>query len=230
MKRFLSLAVAAFALASSVTLVSTTSASAHDGIVSTTPAASSQVAPGQVKVSITFSEAVMNAGDGAGLAIEVTSPEGSVLESQCLSVSDATLSAGIDATTVGEYSVDWRAVSSDGHANSGTFAFAVAEGADAAEAPAADATCLNVAAEATPMLVGAEAPEERTLTSVDPADETPVAVSAGETPEQTFDPLTGLGMGIGLFLVISFIGIGVVEFQKRSRAREAELKKDSAED
>jgi hypothetical protein len=241
MKRFLSLSIAGFALASSLTFVSATSASAHDEILSTTPSADSQVAPGQLKVAVTFNEPVMDAGDGAGLAIQVTGPDGGIVESQCLSISGTSLSAGIDASAAGDYSVDWRAVSSDGHANSGTFAFTVADGAEVGEAPAADASCLNVAAEATPMPLGAEAPEEPTLTSVDPADETmvegtltpetfkPVSAGGAEGQNQPLDPLVGLGIGIALFVGLSLIGIAVFELQKRARLRAAQAKKEIEE-
>ncbi|MEY4366835.1 MAG: hypothetical protein RLZ28_250 [Actinomycetota bacterium] len=225
MKRFVSLAFAALSLASSLTLISATSASAHDEIISTTPAADSQVAPGSVKLAVAFNEAIMDAGDGAGLAIEVTGPDGGILETQCLSVSEATLSAGLDASATGDYTVNWRAVSSDGHPNSGTFAFTVAEGAEAAEAPAADANCLGTMADAKPMLLGAEEPEP--ITAINETSDN----EGGEADDtkQSLDPLAGLGIGLGLFVGLSLIGIAVFELQKRARARAAQAKKDIEE-
>jgi len=235
MKRFLSLAFATLALASSLTLVSATSASAHDEIMSTTPAADSQVAPGQAKVSITFNEPVMDAGDGAGLAIEVTGPDGNVIATPCLSIIDNSLEVALDATAVGDYSVNWRAVSSDGHPNSGNFAFTVAEGAAAPEAPTVGANCTGGMVGATPEAFSATEPDqatmaanERSLTAANPAAESSVA--GGTETSQGIDPLIGLAIGIGVFLAISSGGWAVVETQKRSRARSAESAKAGSEE
>jgi len=233
MKRFLSIAIATFAIASSLTLASATSAFAHDEIISTTPAADSQVAPGQAKVSITFNEPVMDAGSGEGLAIQVTDPDGNVIETPCLSIVDNSIEVAIDAASTGGYSVNWRAVSSDGHPNSGTFAFTVADGAASPEAPTVGANCTGGMVGATPEAFSAEAPEqaitaanERSL-SADAAAESSVA--GGSAAKQLVDPLSGLGIGIGLFVLVTIGGWVVIETQKRSRARAVEAKKSGSE-
>jgi methionine-rich copper-binding protein CopC len=202
-------------------LGASTSALAHDEIVGTTPSAGSQVAPGTLKVSVTFGEAVMDVGNGDGLDIQVTSPDGVAASLPCLNVDGDSIWAALDATQVGTYQVDWRSVSSDGHANADTFTFEVAEGAAAGESPAPDAIC--------PVAYTSHEPEP-TATATD------VAVLSSGNPTtgsgdsgSKLDPLTGLGFGIALFVGLSLIGIAVSELQKRARARKEALKSLKAE-
>ncbi|MEO0025112.1 MAG: hypothetical protein RL196_1553 [Actinomycetota bacterium] len=221
MKRFSSILLATAALAASMVLGASTSALAHDEIVGTTPSAGSQVAPGTLKVSVTFGEAVMDVGNGDGLEIQVTSPDGVAASLPCLTVDGDSIWAALDATQVGTYQVDWRSVSSDGHANADTFTFEVAEGAAAGEAPAPDAIC-PVALTSNEPEPTATATDVAVLTSGNPT------TGSGDSGSK-LDPLTGLGFGIGLFIGLSLIGIAVSELQKRARARKAALKELQAE-
>lgn len=232
MKRFISVAAAAFILASSITLGSATSASAHDEIIATTPTADANVAPGQVKVSITFNEPVMQMGNNEGIEIQVTGPDGSATVLPCLMVDGATIWALDDTKTEGTYVVDWRSVSNDGHANSGSFNFVVAAGASPAGASAAEASqvapdCVSSAtiAGASPESIADATPMAANEASQMAADSVAAPASGGSK----LDPLVGLGIGIGLLIVLSVLGALAAELQKRRRASKAAQKKLKAE-
>ena len=227
MKRFVAVSVTVIALAMSTFVVAPTAAFAHDEIVATSPVADSSVAPGEIKVSVTFNEPVMNVGDGAGLEIQVTAPDGTASMLPCPTADGTTLWASYEATDAGTYVVDWRSVSSDGHANSDTFKFEVAEGAAAAEAPDAPMPCartLSLGSGATPMPAEATSETTGAETSV---GATPVAEAA--SGGSSFNSFAGLGIGIGLFVLLSILGAVAAEMQKRRRASKEALKKLKAE-
>ena len=141
MKRFIASFAALIALLTSALFLPVSAAFAHDEIVATTPSANSQVAPGQLKVSVTFNEPAMQVGNNEGIEIQVTSPDGTATVLPCLTVDGATIWAVDDAQAEGSYTVDWRSVSNDGHANSGSFKFDVAAGAAAGETADLPADC-----------------------------------------------------------------------------------------
>lgn len=225
MKRFSSILLATTALAAGLVMTASTAALAHDEIVGTTPSAGSQVAPGTLKVSVTFNEPVMDVGNGDGLEIQVTSPDGVAATLPCLTVDGDSIWAALDATQVGTYQVDWRSVSSDGHANADSFTFEVADGAAAGEAPAPDAICPIALTSSEPDPT-ATATDVAVVTSGNPNANTG---GSGESSGTKLDPLTGLVYGIGLFIGLSLIGIAISELQKRARARKAALKELKAE-
>jgi len=219
MKRFVGIVLTGLALTLGIAIATPTAALAHDEIVATTPAADAKIAPGIIKISVTFNEDVMNIPPHQGLGIQVHFAGGSSQVLDCLEVSGAELSGVVDATETGEYTVNWRSVSSDGHANSGTFNFTVAAGAKAGPAPAADSTCLAQLKAATSVN---PSPTEQDFTTATPT------ATASDTGSK-LDPIVGLGLGVGLFVVLSILGALAAELQKRRRARKAELKKLKAE-
>lgn len=116
------LAGAALALGAVVPAVALAApASAHDQVVSTTPA-DGAVVGAPTKVSVTFSEPVL---DVAGAnRIVVTGPAGQL--NGDLSVKGKVISLAFAAPLPGgAYRAQWRAASDDGHPVSGTFAFTV---------------------------------------------------------------------------------------------------------
>ena len=119
----------AIATLAALVLISTApmAAHAHDEIVGTTPADGSSVAPGATTVSVTFNEDIMKSADLAGEVINLVAPSGGQmsLEAGCLDVTGPTLAAKVDVQEAGEYVVNWRSVSNDGHANEGSFKFTV---------------------------------------------------------------------------------------------------------
>jgi len=99
---------------------------AHDAVVSTSPTAGETVSAGPISVAVEFGEDIMKMGENDGIDIVLTGPSGTgVNPASCLRVEAATMSQGYDLDAAGSYSVAWRSVSADGHANSGTFDFTV---------------------------------------------------------------------------------------------------------
>ena len=129
-------------------------ASAHTDLVSTSPAADSDVLAAQDTISLTFSEPPLV--DGA--AIVVMNSSGDILDSPAPSLDGASLSIPWPADlTTGKTTIQWRATAQDGHVESGEFVFnytAAAEG-EIAPSPAASAmpTDPMMTAMATPEVV-----------------------------------------------------------------------------
>lgn len=227
MKRFVAILVTFFAIALGAVIAAPAPALAHDEIVATTPTADSSVAPGEIKVSVTFNEPVMNVGDSQGLEIQVTAPDGTATMLPCPSADGVNLWAAYEATDLGTYVVDWRSVSSDGHANSGTFNFEVADGAAAAEAPDAPMPCARTLSAGEGLGSGDGTDVGATPMAVAETAETPAAQAASSGSK--LDPMVGLGFGIGLFVVLSVLGALAAEMQKRRRAAKEADKKLKAE-
>lgn len=119
-------------------------ASAHDFLVSTTPAADDVVTGELDTVSLTFNAPPLADG-AAAIAIEVRDPSGANIVTGAVSIVDSTLSVAVAPTAVGAHQVLWQTVSSDGHPVSGEFAFdyegpAVAPSAASSPTPSATAT------------------------------------------------------------------------------------------
>ena len=118
------LASIAFAFAGS--LLFSNPALAHDEVVSTSPTAGETVQAGLINVAVEFGEEIMQMGDNAGIDIQVKNASGSILpQVTCLQIETTTMAAGYAFDEPGEYTVAWRSVSVDGHANSETFTFSV---------------------------------------------------------------------------------------------------------
>lgn len=120
------------------------SASAHDFLVSTNPAADAVVTEALPEVSLTFNEPPLTE-LGAGIAIEVRDAAGVNVASGDVSIVDSTLSIPVTPTGTGSHTVIWQTVSSDGHPVSGEYAFDY-EGPVAAAAPTPGPTPAETAA------------------------------------------------------------------------------------
>lgn len=97
-----------------------TAASAHDSLVSSTPAAGDSVAS-LSEVSLDFSANLLGY-DGGNIVI-VLGPDGRHYESDCVGLAGPTLTLPVALGAPGDYTVEWRAVSSDGHPVSGVIPF-----------------------------------------------------------------------------------------------------------
>jgi len=111
-------ALAAAALA----LVPATSASAHDYLVSSTPAANASVTSALSQVSLTFDDIVLDDG-GHGALVQVTDASGRNFETGCASVQDRQVSVPVALGAPGTYRVTWQIVSADGHPVSDSIQF-----------------------------------------------------------------------------------------------------------
>ena len=129
--------------------------SAHTDLVSTSPAADSDVLAAQDTISLTFSEPPLV--DGA--AIVVVDSSGATLESPAPALEGASLSIPwpIDLAT-GNVTVQWRATAQDGHVESGEFVFNYTAAAEGGMAPSPAASALP-AESADPMMTAMATPE-----------------------------------------------------------------------
>ena len=127
-------------------------ASAHTDLVSTSPAADSDVLAAQDTISLTFSEPPLV--DGA--AIVVMNSSGDILDSPAPSLEGASLSIPWPADlTTGKTTIQWRATAQDGHVESGEFVFNYTAAAEGGMAPSAAASAVPT----DPMMTAMATPE-----------------------------------------------------------------------
>lgn len=127
--------LAALILAGGGTALATApAAAAHDALVSTIPAAGERLDAAPAELELTFSSALMDLGN----QIQVLDADGRNWAESAPVLNRETLVQPLPAEMPnGEYSVRWRAVSSDGHPITGSYEFLV--GADAVAGSAATA-------------------------------------------------------------------------------------------
>lgn len=119
-------------------------ASAHDSLVSATPSADETVSTAS-EVELTFSANLLGA-DG-GNEVIVVGPDARHYETDCAALAGPTITTPVQLGPGGEYQVTWRAVSSDGHPISGTYAFDYTPAAGESAASGTETSpCASVAA------------------------------------------------------------------------------------
>ncbi len=106
-----------------ITLSSTSPALAHTDVDKTMPSTGSTVEAGVQKISISFTDKILNLADSS--EISITGPSGDEIEISCIEVKDKALSADALLASEGQYKVVWRTVAEDGHAITGKFSFSV---------------------------------------------------------------------------------------------------------
>jgi methionine-rich copper-binding protein CopC len=122
--RRLTLGISALSVALGA-LVVASPAAAHDSLEAADPAPGSSVETMPGTITLTFSAALQTL-TPEDTYVEVLSPSGEDLASGDEQVEGAVIRQGVGpATEAGEYTVEWRAVSSDGHPISDTFSFTV---------------------------------------------------------------------------------------------------------
>ncbi|MBF4620922.1 copper resistance protein CopC [Clavibacter sp. VKM Ac-2542] len=187
------------------------SASAHNYLVSSSPAAGSTIDAPPSEVTLTFNDVILDlaaAGGGGGDAssgsapasggssvVQVTGPDGqgTHFETGCATDSGRTVSVPVALGGSGQYTVTWRVVSADGHPVSDSIAFAY-------QAPAG-----ATASAGTPDGPGCAAAQEGATGSG--------ATSSGGAGSSAADPGTAAGQeqGVAPYLgVIVGVGIGIV--------------------
>ncbi|SKC70973.1 copper resistance CopC family protein [Krasilnikoviella flava] len=119
-------------------------ASAHNVVVGTVPGTGSTVTEAPETVDVTFDDVVLDlAAEGSSTVVTVTDVDGTDHATGCPSTQDRTVSVPVTLGAAGEYTVDWRIVSADGHPTSGEFSFTY-------DPPAGSASTASPAADATP--------------------------------------------------------------------------------
>lgn len=132
-------ALAASVLAAVLMLATPLSASAHDGLLTSDPAADTTVATLPTELTLTFSATLID-GEGA-TEVVVTDAAGNSVTDGPATVDGATVTQPlVSKADAGVYRVIWKVVSSDGHPTSGEFGFSVSTGTAGEIPPAADPT------------------------------------------------------------------------------------------
>lgn len=162
------IALAATLLAAFLVFLSPLSASAHDALVSSSPAADESVETVPDALTLTFSAKLIG-GEGA-TEVVVTDPAGNSITDGPATVDGAIVTQPLQgAGPAGAYHVIWKVVSSDGHPTSGEYSFTVTVGDDGAatEEPSAAPTTAAPTAEQT---AGPEVTSTPSATTDDEAD------------------------------------------------------------
>ncbi|MCV0335238.1 copper resistance CopC family protein [Microbacterium sp.] len=162
------IALAATLLAAFLVLLSPLSASAHDALVSSSPAADESVEVVPAALTLTFNAKLIG-GEGA-TEVVVTDPSGASITDGPATVDGAIVTQPLTGSgPAGAYHVIWKVVSSDGHPTSGEYSFTVTVGDESAATtePSVAPTTTPPTAEQT----AAPAPTATTVTeSGDSAD------------------------------------------------------------
>mgnify|MGYP000036927418 CR=1 FL=1 len=200
------LLVAASALSTSV------GASAHADLESTSPSAGETVEAGRITLALKFAEDLMT-GEANGNVISVQGPAGpdnAQWADGCLdSVNGDLMMESIAPSRPGDYVVNWRAVSADGHAVEGSYEFTVVNTTGFENEPPA-------ACEGSQISTLGSGEEELLPVTTKAADQQrPWGIS----------PEDGLIGGIVVITIVSVIGAFLLRAQERKReAVEAEAR------
>ncbi len=209
-RRFIAVPVLIMMCAAAFSLTGLTlgvqSASAHDSLVSSSPAADSNVATTLTQVVLNFSEQP-NADFPDSIAIHVADAAGSRVDTGTVVISDRALTVAVAPTTNGMYRVIWQNLSVDGHAISGQFDFSYTGASTSAIPPssgpsASPSPSSGVDASATPTT---------------PAPKTTLGTDAGDSVSNVNGSLA-LALGIGI-LVLGVIAAVFALLTRRRRSR-----------
>jgi methionine-rich copper-binding protein CopC len=208
-----------------VALTGAQSASAHDFLVSTSPAADSTVSEALSEVALTFNEPPL-ADLSAAIAIEVHDPSGANVADGTVSIVNSTLSTTVVPTSTGRYTVLWQTISADGHPVSGEFGFdytgpvgEAAAGSPTAGAGSPTAEPGTGATTTAPGNTGADTPAATPTPS--PTSDTGGSPSAdgsgGAGSGGLQPPLVLVGVGAAL-VALAVVAIVVVVLRRRTPA------------
>jgi methionine-rich copper-binding protein CopC len=156
-------------------------ASAHNYLVSSTPAAGSVLTSLPPEFVITTNDVLLDFGGentGSAGALEVQGPDGLFYGDGCVAVSGASISTPAAIGPAGDYTVIWRVVSTDGHPVSSQFSFTwQPDAAHIASAGSAAAPVCPTASDAAGAVDGAGA------ASGDSEADTPASTAASSDDE-----------------------------------------------
>lgn len=187
-------AVAAAAVATIAALGVAAPASAHDELVSSTPAADAQLTVAPTEVAMTFSNDLLSLDENSGTAMTVVDESGKDwVGGEPVIAADTVTVPLTEGMPNGGYTVTWQVVSSDGHPTSGEYSFSLA------------ATAASVEPSATPT----QAPTE-------PPTEQPEPGKTTQPAEQSDSMQWPLLVGLGV-VVLAAIVIVIVIAARRKR-------------
>jgi methionine-rich copper-binding protein CopC len=114
----------AIGLALLATFALADSASAHNQVVSSTPASGQTLTTLPPQFTIVTNESLLDPdGSGRGFAFEIRDARGRFYEDGCVSITDATMATTARLGAPGAYTVIYQLVSADGHTVSGEIPF-----------------------------------------------------------------------------------------------------------
>ena len=169
---------------------------AHNALVSTSPGEGKTLTKPPSSIVLTFNEPAI----ATGTKVLVTGPEGGSVAAGAPKLVDNTVEQGLlPELSAGEYTVEWRVTSADGHPINGEFSFAVRTGSAGTSTPTP-----------VPTTEGAGSPSasspSQTATGGDPP--TPVATPSGATVDQAPSPRSGWWWLLAVVPVGLAVGLG----------------------
>lgn len=215
-------------LATTGALAVATPAAAHDQLLGSDPADGATVQTMPAEITLNFSAALQTLTED-DTYVDVLGPGGQNVAAGAEVVDGATIRQPVSpAAEPGTYTVEWRAVSSDGHPISDTFSFTV----ETVSAPE-DSGAAPVAPENDET---ATAPPPRTDVAPTPGKETPSATETTEAPAAAEEPgsfgdvLPWILLGLtGLAILGALIAVLVTRARGDDRADEEGSGGDSPE-
>ncbi|MGN8245067.1 copper resistance CopC family protein [Cellulomonas soli] len=191
-------------LSAIVSLAVAAPATAHDQLLSTSPADGEVLTVAPSQLTLEFSADVLDLSTAV-----VLTPAGGTPTDLVTSIDGPTVTAALPADLPsGTYTVAWRVVSADGHPIEGTFGYVVD---DPSRPPAAAPT-------ATPTTSATEPAETESTSPQDPTSATPTATATlGQGSPSTDAPAVSTGVWVGLGLVLAVVVVVVVAVLRRRR-------------
>ncbi|GIF77242.1 copper resistance CopC family protein [Asanoa siamensis] len=194
MSRARSLAVVAAVVAALTAWLPAAPAFAHTKLTGSTPAAKGTVSKPITELTLTFSGLIKK----AGTTVVVSGPDKVSYSDGAAAAVDRTITQAVRPLPVGEITVRWRTVSSDGHPIQGSFTFT-----NKAAPPVAASPSPTAAATSSP----APAAAEPTVAAAVPVSRT--AAGEGSSP---------LGWIIAAVAAVLALGGGLVWWRRRRTA------------
>ena len=114
-----------FAIALAILVAIPLTASAHTGLVSSSPADKATIQDFPAEISLTFNETLMKLGGKQVSKFTVHNPKHDLIKLGALKVNAGTISTNVNETDLptGTYKVYYRVISADGHPVSGIISF-----------------------------------------------------------------------------------------------------------
>jgi methionine-rich copper-binding protein CopC len=205
----LTAAIAAVAVA----VLPVASASAHDYLVGSDPAADAVVSAPLDAVKLTFNDRVLDIGGNSAL-VTVTGPDAATrhFETGCATIADTVVSAPVALGAAGKYTITYQIVSADGHQVSNSYAFSYQPPSGTAEAAGTEKTACG-ASTSTPSA-------EPTTSATQPAAAEPTETAG--SPQPTAAASTDIGLVIGIavaIVVLAIIAVVIVLLTARRKPK-----------
>lgn len=211
-----------------VAVLPVTSASAHDYLISSDPAADSVVSTAIDTVSLTFNDRVLDIGGNSAL-VTVTGPDAATrhFETGCATIADTVVSAPVALGAAGKYTVTYQIVSADGHQVSNTLGFTYQPPAGTTPAAGTEKTACG-ASTTTPSA-------EPSTSASAPAVAQPTETAASPQPTAAaattdYGLVIGIAIGIVVLALAAVVIVILTSRRKPSSTQDADADPDAPSD